>query len=58
MNKKAYSSPMTILVKVKTESLLSNASQMNPELDQLNITPSNEEQEGAFPSRRYNVWDD
>lgn len=58
MNKKTYLSPLTMVVSLKTESLLDTASQLNAANSTQNIVLTETEHEGKFASRRFNVWDD
>lgn len=57
MDRKKYITPTLTTYSVTTHTFVMG-SQLNPNEDSQDITPTEEEYDGEFNSRRHNVWDE
>ena len=58
MKRKIYNKPVVTLFTLSTHSLLMASRFNNPTEEQQDITPTDEEYDGEFQSRRKDVWED
>ena len=58
MKRKIYNKPVVTLFTLSTHSLLMASQFGDSSQDEQNITPTDEEYDGEFQSRRKDVWED
>jgi len=58
MKRKIYNKPVVTLFILSTHSLLMASQFGDSSQDEQNITPTDEEYDGEFQSRRKDVWED